>query len=57
MKGTPKTLREAVEHSNETTERSVRDYLAQKFTVAMTEAPDVETELLLRKLWEAITRG
>lgn len=63
--GTPKTLDEAIKFSlcvgplNEITERAylvLKDFLSQRFGVAMLMATNQETETALKVLFEEITR-
>ena len=57
--GTPKTLAEAIRNagaSPKETELHVKDYLAQHFGAAMLISDD-ETALILKKLFERITKG
>lgn len=63
-RGTPKTLDEAIHNGlcvgplSEVVDRTkhcVRDYLAQRFGVAMLKAHTPEQEALVCELWAAIT--
>lgn len=63
MKGTPKTLKEAIKngivepqsgHPSDNIYDHVKDFLAQKVQVAIFRNPNIEAEI--KKLWEEITR-
>lgn len=54
--GTPKTLSQAIVNAAaEALTAHIRDFMAQKFAVAMLKNSSDETEIVLRDLWKELT--